>query len=98
MITNAKFGNVDNVTIVEFGNGTLSITNGRGDGHKTIFIKEKEFSPIGESGPLLGDSDKFKPDIAIVFKNEESFNVFLEYVDKIKNEYIAERSHSQTVA
>ena len=89
MITkNTNYGNINGVTVVEFGKGTLSVTNGiNPKGHKSLLIKQSEFSPIGEKGDFHETSDDFKPEIAIVFHNKESFDVFKEYVDKIELDF-----------
>lgn len=86
-IKQSNYGNIENVTIVEFGKGTLSIVNGCNDAYKSLLIKEKEFNPIGEKGDFKTKSDEFEPQIAIVFHNRESFNVFKEYVNNIDNEF-----------
>jgi len=90
MITKQNYGNVENVTIIEFGNGTLSVCNGTNE-NKVLFIKEKEFTPIGEKGEFIPTSDEFKPDVAIVFKNKESFDVFYEYVERIREQFEKEK-------
>lgn len=89
MITkNTNYGNINGVTVVEFGKGTLSVTNGiNPEGHKSLLIKQSEFSPIGQEGDFLETSDDFKPEIAIVFHNKEAFYVFKEYVDKIELDF-----------
>ncbi len=89
-IKKSNFGNVENVTIVEFGKGTLSVVNGTNDGYKSLLIKEKEFTPIGEKGEFKANSDEFEPQIAIVFHNRESFEVFKEYVNYIDDEFSSE--------
>lgn len=90
MITKQNFGNVEDVVIVEFGNGTLSVCNGHGENHKSLFIKQKEFSPIGEKGEPTKNTDEFKPEVALVFKNKESFDVFYEYVENVRKEFESE--------
>jgi len=90
-IKKGKYGNIEDVTIVEFGFGTISIVNGKADKHKSLFIKQKEFSPIGEKGEFKSNSDEFEPQIAIVFHNKESFDVFKEYVDNIERQFTEEQ-------
>ena len=88
VIKNLKFGEVEDVIGVVFGNGTLSIVNGgHEDGSKSLLIKSKEFSPIGEVCGSEKSSDEFKPEIAIKFLNKESFYVFYEFVLNIKNDF-----------
>jgi len=82
-----NFGNVKNVTVVEFGHGTLAVVNGTNEGYKSLLIKEKQFNPIGEKGEFKTNSDEFEPQIAIVFHNVESFEVFKEYVNNIDLEF-----------
>ena len=92
MITEkTNYGNINGVTVVEFGKGTLSVTNGiNPKGHKSLLIKQSEFSPIGEKGDFHETSDDFKPEIVIVFHNIESFEVFKEYVNNIDAEFSSE--------
>lgn len=89
-IIKSNYGNVENVLIVEFGKGTLSLTNSSGESHKAILIRENAFSPIGEKGEFLNTSDEFDPQIALAFRNRESFEVFKEFVNNIAAEYDAE--------
>ncbi len=84
---NIKYGNVENVTVVEFGKGKLSITDGTNDGYLSLLIKSKEFSTIGEVSGDEKTSDEFKPEVAIVFHNKESFDVFSEYVENIRKKF-----------
>lgn len=86
----AKYGNIENVTVAEFGKGTLSITDGANrEGFLSLLIKSKEFSPIGKVSGSEKDSDEFKPELALVFHNKQSFDVFLEYVENIKEKFNA---------
>lgn len=89
-IIKSNYGNVENVLIVEFGKGTLSLTNSSGESHKSILIKEKEFAPIGEKGKFVETSDDFTPQIVLAFRNRESFEVFKEFVNNIDAEYVYE--------
>lgn len=86
-IIKGKYGNVEDVIIIEFGKGTLSVCNGTNEKYKSLLIREKEFAPIGQKGELNKTSDEFKPEVAIVFHNKESFDVFKEYVNNINIEY-----------
>ena len=87
ILKNINYGNVENVTVAEFGKGTLSITDGANDGYLSLLIKSKEFSPIGEVSGSEKSSDEFKPELAIVFHNKESFDVFSEYVENIRKKF-----------
>lgn len=84
---NIAYGNIENVTVAEFGKGTLSITDGENDGYLSLLIKSKDFSPIGEVSGNEQSSDLFKPELAIVFRNKESFDVFAEYVENIRKKF-----------
>ena len=88
MIFKEKYGNIENVTIVQFGFGTTRVVNSSGETHKAILLgAEDEPKQIGEIGAKHITSDSFKPDIAIVFHCEKSFSVFEEYVKNIRKEY-----------
>ena len=96
-ILKTDLAKTNNVTIIEFGKGTLAVTNAtnKKDGYKSILIKKKEFSPIGDINSPTKDSDEFKPEIAIVFYNKESFNVFKEYVNNIDLEFTLEGGNTK---
>ena len=82
-----KYGNVENVTVAEFGNGTISITNGGTAHHLSLVMKTIDKHQIGE---VIGgeiSSDDFKPELAIVFTNKESFQVFYEYVQNVARDF-----------
>jgi hypothetical protein len=92
---NIKYGNAENVTVVEFGNGTLAIVDAEGDSHLSLLIKTKQFSPVGAISGSEKNSDEFNPEIAIVFNNKEGFNVFSEFVENIKLKYLSENTKQQ---
>lgn len=79
-IKKEKYGNTEDVTIIEFGNGTLEIVNGENCEYKSLLIKSNnKIKEIGEEISYYDNSDVFKPEIALVFHNKESFNIFKEY-------------------
>jgi hypothetical protein len=84
---NISYGNVQNVIVAEFGNGTLAITDGINDGHLSLLMKSKEFSPIGIVHGSEKSSDDFKPELVLAFHNKESFDVFCEFVEKIRENF-----------
>lgn len=86
-IKKLKYGNVENVTVVEFGKGTVSLVNTQNDNYKLLLIKEKEFSPIGEIGEFKSTTDEFEPQIVLAFKNRESFDVFKEFISNIETDF-----------
>lgn len=90
MITKKTLGNVEDVTIVTFGNGTTRVVNGQAidNSYKGLYLTDQETpKTIGEVGEFAANTDQFKPKIAIHFYNKESFDVFYEFVLNIKNEY-----------
>ena len=86
-IKKLKYGNVENVTVVEFGKGTVSLVNTQNENYKLLLIKEKEFSPIGEIGEFKSTTDEFEPQIVLAFKNRESFDVFKEFINNIETDF-----------
>lgn len=85
---NIKFGNVKNVTVVEFGKGSLSLvvsTNGKG--RQSIQIKTIDPLPVGTELDLVDTSDQFKPEVVLCFNNKESFDLFMYYCDLIKKQF-----------
>jgi hypothetical protein len=86
-IKKLKYGNFENVTVVEFGKGTIALVNASNENYKTLLIKEKEFSPIGEKGEFKSTSNEFEPQIVLAFRNRESFDVFKEFIDNIETDF-----------
>ena len=86
-IKKLKYGNVENVTVVEFGKGTVSLVNTQNDNYKLLLIKEKQFSPVGEIGEFKSTTDEFEPQIVLAFKTRESFDVFKEFVNNIETDF-----------
>jgi hypothetical protein len=89
---NKKYGNIKNVTIVEFGSGTTRIVNANGEGYKALLLgSQKEPKKIGEIGEKFPTSDEFNPEVVITFWNEESFTVFEDFVKNIREEFDGEK-------
>lgn len=85
---NITYGNVQNVTVAEFGRGTIGIVDGANtDGHLALLIKSNEVMPIGEVGTHYDNSDDFKPELVLAFHNVEGFNVFYEFVENIRTAF-----------
>jgi hypothetical protein len=82
-----NYAAVENVAIAEFGKGTLSIVSSKGDGYEGILIKNSPKNEIGAIGVKSNDSNDYRPELAIVFHNVEGFNVFLEAVMQVKEEF-----------
>lgn len=81
---NTNYGNIENVTVAEFGLGSISVCSSKGDGYFGLLMKSTEPHAIGEYGVKCDSSDEFKPDLSIVFRNKESFEVFYEMVEQVK--------------
>jgi hypothetical protein len=86
---NINYGGTENVTVIEFGKGTLAIVNARNkeEKRKGLLIKQKPFSHIGEVAGHETNSFDFSPEIVLEFSNREGFNVFKEFVSKIDKEF-----------
>jgi len=90
MITKKNYGNIENVTIAQFGYGTMRVVNATAaDGsYKAILLGDQEQPrKIGEVGEFCNDSDEFNPKMALSFANKESFDVFCIYIDNLKKEF-----------
>lgn len=87
---NVKYGNIEDVTVVEFGNGTLNLVDREHieEGSRSILIKQQDIKEIGLVGPKVDIGDDFKPDLVLFFKNREGFEVFKEYVDNVYNGFL----------
>ncbi len=83
-----KFGNVENVTVVEFGLGSLSlVASTSNEGRKSIQINTIDRLPIGTELEMVKTTDEFKPEVVLCFNNKKSFDVFMYYCDLIKKEF-----------
>lgn len=83
-----KYGNVENVTVAEFGKGTLAVVDGANEeGYLALLIKSKDYTPIGEVSGSEKSSDEFKPEMVLAFHNAASFMVFYEFVQNIKEKF-----------
>lgn len=86
---NATVGSTENVTVAEFGHGSIQVMNAVYDDGKMLILRQEEPHDIGlpddsTNGKTL---DEIKPDIILDFKNKASFDVFYEFVEKIRLEF-----------
>lgn len=94
-----KFGKTEDVTLIEYGFGTTvnTIINGirgsreEGDPYKGLVIKSGVPSPIGKDLGRDKSVDEFEPEVVMLFYNEESLDVILGYLTKIKKKFEEER-------
>ena len=95
---NIEYGFCKDVTVAEFGKGTLAITDGENDieGSYSLLIKTNKHIPIGEVSGNEKNSDEFKPELVILFTSKESFDVFFEYVKNIKDKYEYKKQYQTT--
>ena len=84
---NANYGTVENVDIIEFGNGTIEVGIGSvKDNHKAIYLKEIEKAEIGVELGVKTVID-MNPDLVLAFTNKKSFDVFYKFVQYIKEDF-----------
>jgi|11BtaG_2_1085332.scaffolds.fasta_scaffold06836_9 hypothetical protein len=73
---NIEFGNLKDVTVLEFGKGDIQVQPSLGDDYTAVLFKTDEINPIGTEHETKGkDSDWFKTEIAMTFTNVESLDV-----------------------
>lgn len=90
MITKENYGNIENVTICQFGNGTMRIcsASAKDGSYEGILMGDiDEPQEIGGIMPKVNNSDEFAPKVVITFENKVSFDVFCIYVDNIKKRF-----------
>ncbi|PIF44305.1 hypothetical protein CLU96_1246 [Chryseobacterium sp. 52] len=93
MITIEKLGDVENVTVATFGNGTMRVTSGEAKDktYKGLFLGDSELPhAIGEVGEPTPTTNEFLPKIAIHFHSKESFDVFYHYVENLRKDFESE--------
>ena len=92
MIIKGKIQNTNNVTILEFGDGSILIQGGiiPKTGTKLIMFKNQSSGTIGLSKSELTTADEFEPEIAMSFKNKESFDAVYDYMTYMKTIYLQE--------
>lgn len=90
MIFKSKFQNTSNVTVLEFGDGTVTLQGCYIPDSETKIIMYKSSPPdkIGLSKSEFKTTDEFEPEIVMSFKNKESFDAVYDYMTFIKNEYL----------
>jgi len=95
MIINTTLGDVENVTVATFGNGTMRVTSGEAKDktYKGLFLGDSEEPrAIGEVGEPTPTTNEFLPKIAIHFHNKESFDVFYHYVENIRKDFESDKN------
>ncbi|MCT4287374.1 hypothetical protein HZP25_11685 [Elizabethkingia anophelis] len=94
MIHKAKVGSNENVTIVSFGDGTVSFSAGYTPDLSRKFLLFKKDSK-GVPGIYKTGSERtiedFNPDIIFEFKNKESFDYFIDFLTIAKSIFIQEK-------
>ena len=92
---NATWSEVENMTIAEFGNGTILIGSSEDAAtkNKLLIMKQSEPRPIGEDcNEEYKSTDEFKPDLVVVFKNKAGFDVFFNHCLNLKEIFDSELS------
>ena len=91
---NAQVGDVKDIVVAEFGNGTLSVVNSSNpDGSKSILLKT---IPKQEIGDLIfpsakdTDSNDYIPELILRFNNYKGFEVLMQYMFNVMDSYHAE--------
>lgn len=90
MIHKRKIAGINNVTTLEFGDGSIEIQGGHIPNSDTKLIMFKNCIPgtIGLSKSDLKSLTQFEPEIVMAFQNKESFDVLYDYMTYMKNEYL----------
>lgn len=99
MIIKGKIQNTSNVTILEFGDGSISIQGGiiPDTETKLIMFKNQESGTIGLSKSKMTTADEFEPEVALSFKNKESFDAVYDYMTYMKTIYIQEEINKNNI-
>lgn len=90
--SNIKYGNTENVTVVEHGCGTIVMNSSEGEDHHAINIKTAPYR--GEVGAELPNEavkgetiDLFKPEVVLVFRTLEGLEVLQDYINHVRNQF-----------
>lgn len=92
---NVEYNDTPGVTVAEFGDGTVnfvtckaSTLNKEGKSeYRGLLLRYCQPREIGASEKTNGD---FSPEIALIFNNKESFDVFKEEIDIIAEDFKSE--------
>jgi hypothetical protein len=85
---NKNYGKVEDVTILEFGQGDILCVPGVGEKHTSVLFKTHEPHEIGKEHTVGPDSDQFKPDVVMTFNNPGSIDVVIEMLQKAKKDLL----------
>jgi hypothetical protein len=92
---NAKYGEVENVTILEFGKGDILVCNASNDKykHESIIFKSQDPTPIGtEDSTFTGKTtNEYAPEVMMIFTKPESIDVVIDHLQKCKDKLINQR-------
>lgn len=85
------YGGLPDVTLVEFGSGTVTVGIGLNTDHVSLLLKTQEAREIGQTIKVSegATSDDYKPEVVMAFHNVESLDVVLDFLQKIRQELIA---------
>lgn len=95
---NFRFGKTENTTLVEFGHGTTISTTMKGIKefggesltYRGMVVKSSEPNPIAMDLGMCESVDKFEPELIMIFFNEESLDVIMGQLKKIKEGFEAD--------
>ena len=88
---NLQYGKTEDVTVLYFGNGNISMVAGNSDKTPVLLLKSHTKREIGSTekhGHI--DSDGYTPEIAIHFSNIESLHALLDSLDEVRSIFISQ--------
>lgn len=83
---NIEFGNLKDVTVLEFGKGDIQVQPALGEDYAAVLYKTDEPHLIGTEHETKGkDSDWFKTEIAMTFTNVDSIDVVIKKLTEARS-------------
>lgn len=83
---NIEFGNLKDVTVLEFGKGDIQVQPAVGEDYTAVLYKTDQPHDIGTEHDTIGkNSDWFKTEIAMTFTNADSIDVVIKKLTEAKS-------------
>lgn len=88
ILKNKRFGNVEDITSLEFGKGDILVTPGIGDDkdYACVMFRNDVHGEIGRESEMYNGktSDDLQPDVVMFFDKAESIDVVIDVLNKAK--------------
>lgn len=81
MIQITNYANVEDVTVIDFGKGSINLAVAVNEKYMSLLMKSKDADKTGAT-----DSNDYKPEVAMIFNNSASVRILIEMLWKVELE------------